>query len=59
MDTEQLEHFQTHGETWKKRAGKQKPPTVIDPDTLKVIENLCIRTLQKVAQGFRNLFIHL
>ncbi|MCK4225093.1 MAG: hypothetical protein KAX39_07920 [candidate division Zixibacteria bacterium] len=52
MKTKQLQHFQTEGETWGKRAEKGKLPAVIDPDDLKVIENLCIHSLQK---GHRDL----
>ena len=49
MKTQKLEHFQTDGETWKKRAEKGKLPAVIDPGDLKGRKNLYIDTLQKMA----------
>lgn len=49
MKTGQLQHFQTDGETWEKRAEKGKLPAVIDPGDLKGRKNLYIDTLQKIA----------
>ncbi len=49
MKTQQLQHFQTDGETWQKRAAKGKLPAVIDPGDLKGRKNLYIDTLQKMA----------
>lgn len=49
MKTQSLEHFQTDGETWEKRAEKGKLPAVIDPGDLKGRKNLYIDTLQKMA----------
>jgi ubiquinone/menaquinone biosynthesis C-methylase UbiE len=49
MKTQQLQHFQTDGETWEKRAEKGKLPAVIDPGDLKGRKNLYIDTLQKIA----------
>jgi SAM-dependent methyltransferase len=49
MKTQQLQHFQTDGETWEKRAEKGKLPAVIDPGDLKGNKNLYIDTLQKMA----------
>jgi SAM-dependent methyltransferase len=49
MKTQKLQHFQTDGETWEKRAEKGKLPTVIDPGDLKGRKNLYIDILQKIA----------
>jgi ubiquinone/menaquinone biosynthesis C-methylase UbiE len=49
MKTQTLQHFQTDGETWDKRAEKGKLPAVIDPGDLKGRKNLYIDTLQKLA----------
>ena len=49
MKTQKLQHFQTDGETWEKRAEKGKLPAVIDPWDLKGRKNLYINTLQKLA----------
>ena len=49
MKTQELQHFQTDGETWEKRAKKGKLPAVIDPGDLKGRKNLYIDTLQKIA----------
>ena len=49
MQTKTLQHFQTDGETWEKRAEKGKLPAVIDPGDLKGRKNLYIDTLQKLA----------
>jgi ubiquinone/menaquinone biosynthesis C-methylase UbiE len=49
MKTQKLQHFQTDGETWEKRAEKGKLPAVIDPGDLKGRKNLYIDTLQKIA----------
>jgi SAM-dependent methyltransferase len=49
MKTQRLQHFQTDGETWEKRAEKGKLPAVIDPGDLKGRKNLYIDTLQKMA----------
>ena len=49
MKTRKLQHFQTDGETWEKRAEKGKLPAVIDPGDLKGRKNLYIDTLQKIA----------
>jgi SAM-dependent methyltransferase len=49
MKTQKLQHFQTDGETWEKRAEKGKLPAVIDPGDLKGRKNLYIDTLQKMA----------
>jgi len=49
METEQLQHFQTSGETWGKLAEKGKLPAVIDPRDLKGRKNLYIDILQKRA----------
>ena len=63
MKTQELQHFQTDGETWEKRAEKGKLPAVIDPGDLKGRKNLYIDTLQKMAiqkaldQGEREIII--
>ena len=49
MKTQELQHFQTDGETWEKRAEKGKLPAVIDPGDTKGRKNLYIDTLQKMA----------
>ncbi len=49
MKAQKLQHFQTDGETWEKRAEKGKLPAVIDPADLKGRKNLYIDTLQKIA----------
>ncbi|MGB8657410.1 MAG: class I SAM-dependent methyltransferase [Candidatus Zixiibacteriota bacterium] len=49
MKTQTLQHFQTDGETWVKRAEKGKLPAVIDPGDLKGRKNLYIDTIQKLA----------
>jgi SAM-dependent methyltransferase len=49
MKTQELQHFQTDGETWEKRVEKGKLPAVIDPGDLKGRKNLYIHTLQKIA----------
>jgi SAM-dependent methyltransferase len=49
MKAQTLEHFQTDGETWNKRAEKGKLPAVIDPGDLKGRKNLYIDILQKLA----------
>jgi SAM-dependent methyltransferase len=49
MKTQQLQHFQTDGETWEKRTEKGELPSVIDPGDLKGKKNLYIDTLQKMA----------
>jgi SAM-dependent methyltransferase len=49
MKIQELQHFQTDGETWGKRAEKGKLPAVIDPGDLKGEKNLYIDTLQKIA----------
>jgi SAM-dependent methyltransferase len=49
MQTQVLQHFQTDGETWEKRAEKGRLPAVIDPGDLKGRKNLYIDTLQKIA----------
>jgi len=49
MKTQELQHFQTDGETWERRAEKGKLPAVIDPGDLKGRKNLYIDTLQKIA----------
>ncbi|MFQ6031361.1 MAG: class I SAM-dependent methyltransferase [Candidatus Zixiibacteriota bacterium] len=49
MKAQKLQHFQTDGETWGKRAEKGKLPAVIDPGDLKGRKNLYIDTLQKIA----------
>ncbi|KPK78662.1 MAG: hypothetical protein AMJ89_00850 [candidate division Zixibacteria bacterium SM23_73] len=49
MKTQELQHFQTDGETWEKRAEKGKLPAVIDPGDLKGRKNFYIDTLQKIA----------
>ncbi len=49
MKTQQLQHFQTDGETWEKRTEKGELPAVIDPGDLKGKKNLYIDTLQKMA----------
>jgi SAM-dependent methyltransferase len=49
MKTQKLQHFQTDGETWEKRAEKGKLPAVIDPWDLKRRKNLYINTLQTLA----------
>lgn len=49
MKTQKLQHFQTDGETWEKRAEKGKLPAVIDPGDLKGRKNLYIDSLQKMA----------
>jgi len=49
MKTQKLQHFQTDGETWERRAEKGKLPAVIDPGDLKGRKNLYIDTLQKMA----------
>lgn len=49
MKAQTLQHFQTDGETWDKRAKKGKLPAVIDPGDLKGRKNLYIDILQKLA----------
>ncbi len=49
MQTKTLQHFQTDGETWEKRAEKGKLPAVIDPGDLKGRKNLYIDILQKLV----------
>ncbi len=49
MKIQSLQHFQTDGETWERRAVKGKLPAVIDPGDLKGRKNLYIDTLQKLA----------
>jgi ubiquinone/menaquinone biosynthesis C-methylase UbiE len=49
MKVQTLQHFQTDGETWDKRAEKGKLPAVIDPGDLKGRKNLYIDILQKLA----------
>lgn len=49
MKTEKLQHFQTDGETWEKRAEKGRLPAVIDPGDLKGRKNFYIDSLQKIA----------
>ena len=49
MKNEKLQHFQTDGETWEKRAEKGKLPAVIDPGDLKGRKNLYIDTIHKIA----------
>jgi len=49
MKAQQVQHFQTDGETWEKRTEKGKLPAVIDPGDLKGRKNLYIDILQKIA----------
>jgi SAM-dependent methyltransferase len=49
MKTKQLNHFQTDGETWEKRAEKGKLPSVIDPGDLRGRKNYYIDLLQKMV----------
>lgn len=49
MQTKELQHFQTNGETWEKRTQKGKLSAVIDPGDPKGRKNLYIDTLQKIA----------
>ncbi len=49
MKTQKLQHFQTDGQTWEKRAEKGRLPAVIDPGDVKGRKNLYIDTLQKIA----------
>jgi SAM-dependent methyltransferase len=49
MKMQQLQHFQTDGETWQRRAEKGKLPAVIDPGDLKGRKNFYIDMLQKMV----------
>jgi SAM-dependent methyltransferase len=49
MKVQPLQHFQTDGETWERRAERGKLPAVIDPGDLKGRKNLYIDILQKLA----------
>ncbi len=49
IKNQKLQHFQTDGETWEKRAEKGKLPAVIDPGDLKGRKNLYIDTIHREA----------